>query len=93
MTPANCQERHLSLQLERDAVVGTSLHLVYSTCTLPEPNAVQIYHLLKAHTASTWWWEKKDADVICEILSKSVNKGLERAKFRNGCFAKLSLVV
>lgn len=49
----------LPLQLERDAVVGTSLHLIYSTCTLPGPNAVQIYRLLIAQIASAWWREKK----------------------------------
>jgi len=47
-------------------VVGTSLHLLYSTCTLPEPNAVQIYQK-----------EKKDSDVICKILSKPVNTALK----------------
>ncbi len=48
MTPADCQERHLPWIMERDAVVGTSLQLIYSACTLPGLNVVQIYRLRTA---------------------------------------------
>lgn len=93
MTPANCQERHLPWIMERDGVVGTSLRLIYLTCTLPGPNAVQIYRLRTAQTPQFGGWRRKRADVMCEIPSKPVNTVHERAKFRNGGFSKLSLEV